>query len=233
MKKAIVLLLCALLLSACGNTDEKTSASGTASGAASEVSEAETVKGKYKKAITTDSAGAAVSTTEYEYDSDGNVIREAVTYASGESEVTVYEYAAGRLQRKVLTTGGNAVTTSTVEYIYDGDRVVSEKHSDGSTVVYTYDDNGRLGKTDDGTQQIIYRYSSSGVLGQMVLTQNDAILAVTDYAYYEDGLLATETEKSSHGRYTFTYHYDDDGNLIRAVASDSNGAALQTTEYIY
>ena len=159
--------------------------------------------------------------------------REAVTYASGESEVTVYEYVSGRLQRKTLTTSGNSTTTSTVEYIYDGDRVTSEKHSDGSTVTYTYDDKGRLGKMDDGTQQVIYRYSSSGVLGQMVLAQNDAILAVTDYAYYENGLLATETEESSHGKYMFTYHYDDDDNLVRAVATDSTGVTLQTTEYIY
>ena len=122
MKKLIALLLCALVLSACGNTDEKTSDTGTVS---STVSETETAKGKYKKAITTDSAGATVSTTEYEYDSDGNVTREAVTYASGESEVTVYEYVSGRLQRKTLTTSGNSTTTSTVEYIYDGDRVTA------------------------------------------------------------------------------------------------------------
>ena len=105
MKKLIALLLCALVLSACGNTDEKTSDTGTVS---STVSETKTAKGKYKKAITTDSAGATVSTTEYEYDSDGNVSREAVTYASGESEVTVYEYVSGRLQRKTLTTSGNS-----------------------------------------------------------------------------------------------------------------------------
>ena len=60
MKKLIALLLCALVLSACGNTDEKTSDTGTVS---STVSETETAKGKYKKAITTDSAGATVSTT--------------------------------------------------------------------------------------------------------------------------------------------------------------------------
>lgn len=230
MKKVLALFLCVLLLSACGNADETPSDTGTVSDA---VSEAETAKGKYKKAITTDSTGATVSTTEYEYDSDGNATREVVTYPSGESEVTVYEYVSGRLLRKTLTTSGNDTATLTVEYIYDGDRVTSEKHSDGSTVIYTYDDKGRLGKTDDGTQQVIYRYSSSGILAQMVLAQSDAILAVTDYAYYENGLLATETEESSHGRYTFTYHYDDNGSLVKTVASDSTGVTLQTTEYIY
>ena len=43
MKKLIALLLCALVLSACGNADEKTSDTGTVS---STVSETETAKGK-------------------------------------------------------------------------------------------------------------------------------------------------------------------------------------------
>ncbi len=236
MKRVFAILLCALVLVSCGdsgNTDSDNPSqdySMSVSGSSSESPD----NGLVKKKVTNDASGNLISTVSYEYDVSGNLIKETETDADGNvKSVTEYTFSSGR-QDKVTYLDGSGNVTGGFQYVYGDDgRIELERHNDGTTVKYTYNDKGLLGMQDYGTNQVIFRYTDSGVLGQRIVASGDNnILAVTDYSYYEDGKLATESENTSSGVYKLQYTYDGD-KMKTAVLTDPVGVVLQNIEYIY
>ena len=128
------------------------------------------------------------TTTNSEYDAQGNLVSESVVYSDGTSDTTSYAYDAQ----------GNRVSETTV-------------YSSGFSYTYTYDAQGnRVSDTtvySDGTSRITdYAYDAQGNCVSETTVNSDGTSDTTSYAYDAQGNLVSWTTVNSDGT-SDTYNY--------------------------
>ncbi len=166
--------------------------------------------------------------TVFEYDSDGNRLKETSTssfisdeYTSTDTSVGEYEYENGSLI-KLTEKGNNGEVYKTTTYEYDDNsnlvKEVSDNQGWGRTTTYEYDENDSLIKetnTDDlRTTTITYEYDNNGNEVKSVYTYESA---------------DSDTKSSVHESQN---EYDENGNLIKVIQT-SDGAFSSCTLYTY
>ena len=156
-------------------------------------------------------------TTTYYYDLLGRQVK-YVEKGDGYTHSVGYEYDKdNNLEELVEDINGTKRTTS---YEYDDDNRVTSVTTDGVTVTYTYDDYGRV------TEQV----TKSG--DAVILTEAFAYTTYT--ATDKNGAAVTKassqiaTYTTTAGNYsvTYTYDYDDNGN-ITSISDGTNTVAYQ------
>lgn len=176
----------------------------------------------------------------YEYDDDGNLIRETLEYGDG------YEYTCeyddnGNLLWETSDYGDGDVDERVYEYDSDGNLLRETfESSDGysSELTYEYDRNGNLlweaYENSDGDSHVCtYEYDSGGKPIKATNDANDDYSSEHTYEYNSAGNLLREVyeryESSNGVSYEYTHEYDDDGNLLREVYDDGGVVSHEYT----
>ena len=172
--------------------------------------------------------GVAVT---YQYDNDG-ALASVTDSSSGITTRYFYDYT-GRAT-KYTETGEDF--SHTVAYTYNSDNNLSQlvETVNGTTYTtsYTYDKDNRItAKTTNGITEE-YTYDALGRLTQQVIKNGDAVQQTKTYTYKSgtsgtSSQIATYTVASGAYSVTYTYQYDDNGNII----SISDGSSLLTYAY--
>ena len=178
--------------------------------------------------------GTTVSANTYAYDDLHRMTSVAQTQVTGgaatRDKLVTFAYdASGQRTETVRAELDGTLGTliaSTTSYAYDAaGRLTDLHHQDGSTTQaryeYSYDTAGRITSLDshlDGTAT--YGYDKNGQLTSVVHTNVPSGVTIPDvsYAYDETGnrdtaTVATSNRVTNDG--TFTYLYDDEGNVTR------------------
>ena len=155
-------------------------------------------------AAMTDSATGR--TTRYFYDNTGRVTKYTETGTDYSHSVTYSYDTSNNLTTQTEIINGVTHTTS---YTYDTDNRVTSKTTDGVTVEYTYDTLGRI------TQQV---------------TKNGDTTVKTETYTFTPNSTQVATYRTQIGSYdvTYSYTYDDNGNILTA-----NEGTNSTTTYQY
>ncbi len=181
------------------------------------------------------------------YDAKGNLT--SVTEPS--NKVTTYSYDSGDRLTKVLYPQGrylefsydNAGRRATmtdqlgyvVRYSYDaGGRLFQLRDTDNTLIVeYLYDTAGRLSRKNNGNNTYtVYSYDVAGqVLSIYNRAPNDSLNSSFVYTY--DVLGRRDSMTSIDGKWT--YAYDGNGQLVRAVFTPVVGSSIpaQDLSYVY
>ena len=156
----------------------------------------------------------------YNYDEQGKLQTVEMTYmTSGYGETYTYD-ENGNLVSKVKLSNNKVSGTETYTYDEKGNLLI-EEHTFSSTqyyakTTYTYDEQGRLLKKEG--------YNTNG--GSSTVT----------YTCDEDGKLLTSDRIDSDGyteKRTYSYTYDEYGNLLSESALDENTGVVYKTTYEY
>ncbi|MCP4287409.1 MAG: RHS repeat protein, partial [Gammaproteobacteria bacterium] len=182
--------------------------------------------------------------TEYEYDNDGNLIKQIEAKDTDVERVMEFTYYPDRnLETIQVWLDETTVAVTTMEYdtadniitITDPENnvmhftsydfmgnVLSMLDGRGKTRTFTYDDMGRLRKiTNPLTHTTEHIYNAAGNLAQVI----DPNTHATTYRYdHQDNLI--EIEDADHKLTRF--EYNDDGNLLRQI--DPEGRQIA---YVY
>jgi RHS repeat-associated protein len=193
----------------------------------------------------------------YQYDSSGNVIKQAIGTASAEfaythgrlyaqeanSQLTgTYQYdSLGRLDDVV---GGYSVVNATIgeQYTYDGfDNILSQSQTNGSTTnktSYTYDSLNRPitetispGSGASQTDTIDYLGSSQTVADEQISIPNDTITKTYDYSPSGErlALLNHDPGSAPSSDQTSYYTYDQHENV--EALTGPTGSTIATYGY--
>ena len=159
------------------------------------------------KEVYTGSDGS-VSTNEYTYDSNGNMMKKVTTGSDGGVSTSEYTYDSnGNMIKEVWTKSGGSVITYEQTYDSRGNETKSVKtYSDGSVDIaeYSYDSNGNITKR-------IYTYS-------------DGSVDIAEYTYDSNGNMIKEVDTDSDdGTETYEYTLDSEERLIKRVYTNNNG----------
>lgn len=178
--------------------------------------------------------------SEYEYDMNGNMVKETTYWEDGstgsiEHTSATTEYAYDESGR-VITAGGRQY-----EYDESGNLLsVKGKSPDGSQITeYEYDETGKLlSESRDGFISASYEYNDEG---QLILINAGN---QTQYEYDEAGNLIKETYSNAdeplykkYGGIIYVYEYDTAGNIIRetlndmSLTSEGRGSIIIEREY--
>ena len=154
------------------------------------------------------SSDGSVSTNEYTYDSNGNMMKKVTTRSDGGVSTSEYTYDSnGNMIKEVWTESGGSVITYEQTYDLRGNETKSVKtYSDGSVDIaeYSYDSNGNMTKR-------IYTYS-------------DGSVDIAEYTYDSNGNMIKEVDTDSDdGTETYEYTLDSEERLIKRVYTNSNG----------
>ncbi|MBE6899475.1 MAG: RHS repeat-associated core domain-containing protein [Ruminococcaceae bacterium] len=177
----------------------------------------------------TDYAGTP---TNYTYDSLGRLTSQTITIENGKTSTTKYEYdAAGNIIREwnQVNAVGSAAQWNKTEYTYDSrNRLTSVKQYNGSTLAsttnYTYDGVGNVLTMTSGGKTTTYTYDRFG----NVLTEKDALNNTKTYHYNGIGRLESVTDKND---VETEYFYDALGRIVKTEATDSSGTEVQLFTY--
>ena len=167
-----------------------------------------------------DSSGTSTGYIDYEYDSDGKLIKESLIFPSYFSDITEYTYnSAGKLIRADIYFDDDFVGHELYEY-GSNDKISKIYHynsegNSGDIEIYEYDDEDKLVKVsvlEDGippaNSYTTYEYDDDGLLIKSI-----------SYDYKYDGL---ELGYSYHLDATRVYEYDSDDYLEKKSVYDSS-----------
>ncbi len=191
-----------------------------------------------------------IATTEYTYDSKGNLVKEVYTKQSGEElkrkNIYVYTYDSNNNVIKMVQTNkdGDVSTTEYTSYDDKGNLLKSiYTDADGETstteYAYTYDNRGNLLKQsesyDDYTTTSEYTYDSNNNLVKEVQIEFDEVMSTSEYTYDSRGNLTKSVWTSSEDYVsTNEYSYDNKGKLIKNIITDPAYMNQPTpTDYTY
>ena len=194
-----------------------------------------------------DAAGEEYSKTEYEYDTEGKVITESVSYDAGTKNTIEYPYdSEGRLISKEYPTNTGL---GTVSYEYDIYGKCIKVLKDNAIVrEYIYDDLDRISKIKDHREAgetsaftTSYTYDiHSRVTSMETVDGNEAVLESFEYTYDKNDQILSRThvndllEEGQIINETRVYTYDDHGNLTGSVKTYNDESGLQSeTTYTY
>ena len=177
----------------------------------------------------TDYAGTP---TNYTYDSLGRLTSQTITIENGKTSTTKYEYdAAGNIIREwnQVNAVGSSAQWNKTEYTYDSrNRLTSVKQYNGSTLAsttsYTYDGVGNVLTMTSGGKTTTYTYDRFG----NVLTEKDALNRTKTYTYSDLGRLESVTDRNG---IETEYFYDALGRIIKTEATDGTDTETQTFTY--
>ena len=206
-----------------------------------------------RKISSTDYAGTP---TTYTYDALGRLLSQTITVKSGVTSTTKYDYDAGGdliRERKPVQAVGSTPVWAKTEYRYDSrGNLISAAQYQGDAVAsatrYTYDGEGNmltmttgLSSPDaSGGSTTTYTYDRFG----SVLSETDPLGQAETYSYAPTGKLLSMTDR---GGAETQYTYDALGRTLSTVAGDDqvwytyskNGQVLSEengnykTEYAY
>lgn len=166
------------------------------------------------------SDGAPVARSDYAYDADGRLVREAIADGKGRPQsVSELSWADGRKSSwRVLSPEG--LVLGRTEYFYDGELLVLARLYDGSgrssgRIEYVYGEADRL--------EAVRYYTGADVQDGR-----------TEYLW-KDGLMVSESVFRASGRLErrLDYEYGPDGEVVRKTLYDASGRARETTAYQY
>lgn len=159
-------------------------------------------------------------TTAYTYDKNNNLTR--ITDALSNLRNFTYDGLSRLTKSEDLHASGDSTFASTTLY-YDAAGNLTDRFTDqfGGTT-FSYDDINRPLTEDSaasaGTEiSYAYDYCANGKGRLCAATTTDA---VTNYAYYANGKVQTETRAIGGTSYTTTYKYDRQGNPTFITYSD-------------
>lgn len=254
MKKLMILLLAALLLTGCAGGEDAAPTTEPTEPA---------VKTVYVHGSITRTQGGTTSRTEYIYneedlltdvivsdgngqelqrylvtcDENGNPVRWDTSVGGAASSVTYTYDAQGHTLGTYAYTGEELMTST--EYTWSGDLRVSvtvkvAAQSFEQRTEYTYDDKGHLQRLDlyaGGELSSYSLYTTDGqgrpITGESFDPEGNATATVT---YIYDGTTETRTVTDANGFLTQTQvmTYDGQGNLLSNTVSDNTGNVISS-----
>ena len=184
------------------------------------------------------------STTEERYNQDGNLIRK-VKNDGDQSSTILWEYDenGNEIRESLYAPDGTIQNQHTYEYDRNGNRIrhiySGENVDKPSMLEYVYDDDGNHIKTihynSDGNiiETTEYEYDANGNTQRYVDYAADGNIAyITEYEY-DDRNHTKRIRYDADGRRCFEIEYDKDGHTLRNVIYGSDGTILFRTEYEY
>ena len=168
-------------------------------------------------------AAAEAVTYNYVYDNNNRLIREA--HPNG----LVKNYSYNKLQRTINTVSPDGVSHNVFESFNPMDWRVQIIDIGGNKIDYEYFSDGKLKNAMiENNPQTKVEYEYDGC--RNLLKMKDPALGETTYNYNAFGeLKSTTTAKNC----VTSYDYDDMGNILRRVESDSKGQNDVETQWIY
>ncbi|HJO94441.1 MAG TPA: RHS repeat-associated core domain-containing protein [Victivallales bacterium] len=163
-------------------------------------------KYKYNEAgIISEIIYSSGESVKYDYDLYGNIV------STENSAQNKYKFKYDALNRVISETDPSGFSKA---YTYDADgnrtSVTDEK---GNITIFEYNSEGQLiKKTDPSLKTTVYIYSKTGLLNYIIYPDKSFV----EFFYYKDGSLR---QKNLSDGSSFTYKYNDQGNLISASGS--------------
>lgn len=251
MKKAIVTILTAAMLatlvSGCGgSTTAAPQSAQSESGEPAEAdkpAEAEAAEGtaaeESSEAEKAELKPYYVRTRETMRNADGAILNDRCTddhfntlwyissYYSDPSEptysVTVNDYEFNDKGRIAVQKMYGATQLDSVEGFNPDDYKTDDYLQD--TTTYTYDENGNELSEENASYQRAYEYDADGHCIKYIETRtygDTTFTQTTTMTYDENGKLISQTDESDDSSYVSEYTYDDKGNQIKYVRTNSN-----------
>ncbi|MBR6695630.1 MAG: protein kinase [Oscillospiraceae bacterium] len=153
----------------------------------------------------------------YEYDSDGNLIKESCYFGNGMLD-HVYEYDSNGNKIKENRYFGNGTLNDVYEYDSNGNKIKESRYySDGTLNYY-----------------LIYEYDSDGnKIKESSYNEEGAFIYYCTYEYDLNGNKIKQSYYDSDGTldWYLIYEYDSNGNLIKESWYNDNGVLYDVSEY--
>lgn len=202
--------------------------------------------GNQLSAISYDENGDIEQHTENTYDENGNRIKYVSYFSDGNIHLQ-YKYAAnGILIESISYDEDRSVTSQrTCEYESDGSIHISELTKDYDTNSlyveneYFYDSNWNILKeinllpSGEIYNQIEYVYNNQNLINKTETDPYSNYIYMTEYQYYEDGTIKSETFSSSYDgeplieEVMTLYSYDEFGNRIESFYNYNTLSRIQ------
>ena len=175
---------------------------------------------------------------EYEYDGNGNVIKQTVKKNGAEGhEVSVYEYTYDENNRRVkaeFTFYGVASGFNTFTYDEKGNLIrQTQEDSQGLLAleyVMSYDEKGNRTRIEtifgdeSEVTNISYQFDENGRAVKETSTYSDGSSEVWDYTYDEKGNRTSAVFTDYNGdKCRYDYTYDEHGNVVKEEYTGTDG----------
>lgn len=189
-------------------------------------------------------ADGATSLYEATYDEKGNLLNETITDEDGNVSKFDNTYnEKGQLLKVVTTNASDYYLSYTYTYDEEGREIkVVCEYEDGVEInETTYDAEGKILKTTwivEGGEiysESDYHYDENGKLLEILFTKEGEESGFTKMTYNDkDQLIKEYVLYTSNDDYTYTYEYDEHGNIIKTAYTASNiedGKDVTTSTY--
>ncbi|MFF8944220.1 LamG-like jellyroll fold domain-containing protein [Streptomyces sp. NPDC014864] len=177
-------------------------------------------------------ADAATATRSFTYDSDGRVLSadtaEAGTVGAVDHQDATHDAFTYDDRGDVLTASGSAGSSS---FAYNDDGATTSRTDAAGTTTYGYDTAGRLSSLNDAATgtQLTYSY---GVLNEVKSVKYGSTGQIRTFGYNSAHELTSDVlVQDASTLASFTYGYDDNGNLTSKTTTGVSGASSNTYGY--
>lgn len=199
-------------------------------------------------------AGVLAEIAEYEYDGNGNLIKESYDYNADGMPDEVYEYNSdGNITNEYYEYDADGVIDETYKYEYDANgneiKSLADYDNDGTPdriSTYEYDSNGNrtrrsIDKDGDGSLDEVYEYKYDDNGNRLKESYDKEADGTPDRIYESEydsngNQIKRSSDRNADGNpeQVNTYEYDDNGNRIKQSRDDDNdGTPEQVDTYEY